>query len=102
VKGSSILAHALQVVKAAGYVVIPSERHVVLDASYSLPLWTKGSMERLMDCALVNNAERIARAAAARGLFIEHKREVDDPATGREVIVSHACAFIKPKEADEV
>jgi hypothetical protein len=99
---SSSLEFYAKFLRAHGYVVIPRERHVVLDANYVLPPYSEQlriGKERLIDMVQREQERTFARKLFDEGLVANTIRHISDEVTGREVVFTSAIAVIKPKAA---
>lgn len=93
---------AKQLLKDAGYIVIPKERRVIIHSRYLVSPWDlerfSGAPERYTDMVLSTHLRSIAGEIKDQGLYVHSKNAIDDPVTGKEVYFDTAVAVIKPKD----
>lgn len=103
---ADILEQAASILRDNGYVVIPRERHVVVQATYMVPPHeiekVRSGDHRWSDIALTTSLKKIALEAYDAGLVIHKRQDIADPICGQEVVFRTAMACIKPKAEDEV
>jgi hypothetical protein len=101
----TMLQHCKQYLEDRGFVVLPKERGVIVQAHYSIPYMefqlSRVSAERLADAAQETNASRIVREVIAKGLVVHTRHTCNGSARGREMVFRSSIAVIAPSE-DEV
>jgi hypothetical protein len=96
---TDIVRHAKQILRDAGYVVIPRERHVVLTQQWVMPPeYTVENPEQFVEYKLRTMASAIGRHALEAGLCITEDKTLLDPITGRKRFLSVDAGFIKPRD----
>lgn len=99
-RGQEAAAKAL--LKGLGYVVLPKERRVIVQARWLVsPHELERSRDpRFEDMMRAANLRSLITEADQNGLVIHERQELDDPITGREVLFNSAIGIIKPKESE--
>jgi hypothetical protein len=95
-----VLESYVSILKANGYVVIPRECHVILEANYILPPYAeqlKIGKERLQDMVQRQQEHTFARKLFDEGLAVNTIRQISDPVTGTEEVFTSLISVIKPK-----
>lgn len=94
--------HAFQYLKDRGFIVLPPERRVIVQAREAIPLGemerSRMSAERVADMAQETCVRRIVRELFNKGLCVHSRQDIDDAITGREVVFTSAIGVIKPSE----
>jgi hypothetical protein len=97
---------AKALLRSKGYVVIPEERRVILQARYIIPAFEmEGSkVPNFIGLAFETNIRRITAEIAnpTKGLCVHRRRDIEDGITGREVVLETALGVIVQKPEDEV
>jgi hypothetical protein len=97
---TDIVRHAKQILRDAGYVVIPRERHVVLTQAYRMSKYemeySKFNAEAIRDCANHTMLRAIGPKLHKDGLLIKTVREEKWPEPIYEMRMQ--VAVIKPRD----
>lgn len=99
---ASKLKYYARFLRERGYVVIPRERRVILDANYVLPPYSEQlriGKERLIDMVQREQERTFARKLFDEGLVANTIRHIGDEVTGRGEVFTSAIGVIKPKAA---
>ena len=98
---TDLITHAKLLLKEAGYVVIPRERHIVVQSRYMVPPHdlNYSRVERYEDMVRQKMLRDLICEADHAGLVLHARQDLNDPVTGREVVFTSAMGMIKPKES---